>query len=173
MQLNENQKFHVMLAELQERYQASHKIRERSIQFTLWISGMAIGLGWLLISQANLMISQRFALKLIILALFAGTLYFIWSLRSGFNNNRNTLIRCEKVLGLYDANLYMKGFSILPSEYRGTKIKWNDHFCTLCVWLIIVAVALLILTWSPAHSDRQLNSQTKIEQMKKEGKSNG
>lgn len=56
MHLNENQKLQVLLADLQERYNASHKIRERSIKFTLWISGMAIGLGWLLISQKGLVI---------------------------------------------------------------------------------------------------------------------
>lgn len=53
IQLNNDQKLQVLITELQERYNASHKIRERSTQFTLWISGMAIGLGWLLISRKN------------------------------------------------------------------------------------------------------------------------
>ena len=60
--LNEDQKLQVLITELQERYNASHKIRERSIQFTLWISGMAIGLGWLLISQQTLVLTQKIAL---------------------------------------------------------------------------------------------------------------
>ncbi len=33
--LNNDQKLQVLITELQERYNASHKIRERSIQFTL------------------------------------------------------------------------------------------------------------------------------------------
>jgi len=82
MKLDEDQKFQALLAELQERYRAAHKIRERSVQFTLWICGMAIGLGWLLISQENLMIPQRIALTLLTLALFTGTLCFIWGLRN-------------------------------------------------------------------------------------------
>ncbi len=84
MHLNEDQKLQVLLAELQERYNASHKIRERSTQFTLWISGMAIGLGWLLISQTMFSLSQRIALTLLIAALFIGTVYLIMGLRSGF-----------------------------------------------------------------------------------------
>ncbi len=35
MELSENQKHQTLLAVLQERYNASHKMRERSIQFTL------------------------------------------------------------------------------------------------------------------------------------------
>lgn len=35
MELNEGQKLQVMLVELQERYQASHQIRDRSMRFTL------------------------------------------------------------------------------------------------------------------------------------------
>ena len=168
MELNDDHKIQVLLTELQERYQASHKIRDRSTQFTIWISGMAIGLGWLLISKTNLMVPQRIALTLLILALFAGTLYFIWGLRRGFDQNRKTLIRCEKALGLFDKDLFLKDTFILPSEYRGTNTKWSDHFSTLCVWLAIVAIALLILTWSPTHSKTQPHGKTKIQHINME-----
>ena len=50
IKLDDNQKLQVLMIGLQERYHASHQIRGRSIQFALWISGMAIGLSWLLIS---------------------------------------------------------------------------------------------------------------------------
>jgi len=169
MKLDEDQKFQALLAELQERYQASHKMRERSVQFTLWISGMAIGLGWLLISQKSLMLPQRIALTLLILALFTGTLYFVLGLRRGFSKNRNTLIRCEMALGLFETGLFLKDASILPCEYQRTKIKWSDHFSTLCAWLILVAAALLILTWSPTHKEIQLETKSKIEHINKEG----
>jgi hypothetical protein len=70
MKLTDEQKFEVLKAELDERYNAAHKIRERSTQFTLWLSGMAIGLAWLLLSQNPLSSAQRTALTFLVLALF-------------------------------------------------------------------------------------------------------
>jgi len=167
MRLSEDQKIQILLAELQERYNASHKIRERSIQFTLWISGMAIALGWLLITQKTLMLSQRISLTLLILALFAGTLYFMMGLRRGFKKNRVSMINTEHALGMYESGVYLEVVSLLPKEYRQLKGKWSDHFYTLYMWLILVAIALLILTWTTPKPMEDLVTQVKIEQLKK------
>lgn len=148
MELSEDQKVQVLLAELQERYNASHKIRGRSTQFTLWISGMAIGLGWLLTSPREFEPSQRIALTLLIVALFAGSLYFLMGLRRGFQKNREAMIRSERALSMHDPGVFLAAVPLLPSEYSQTKWKWSHHFHTLYVWLILVAVSLLILTWT-------------------------
>jgi len=166
MQLSEDQKLQVLLAELQERYNASHKIRARSIQFTLWISGMAIGLGWLLISQKPLVFSQRAALTLLIVALFAGTVYFILGLRRGLRKNRKAMIRCERALGMHEPGIYLHDRSLLPTEYSNIKRKWSDHFTTLCVWLVLVAMALFILTWSCPNPTKKLSSNINTEKVK-------
>lgn len=166
MRLNEDQKLQVLLAELQERYNASHKIRERSIQFTLWISGMAIGLGWLLISQEELALAQRVALTLLITALFAGTLYFMMGLRRGFRKNREAMIRSERALGMHDSGAYLADDPLLPTEYSHARRKWSDHFCTLCVWLILVALSLFILTWTCPNPSKNLSTKAKTEQVK-------
>ena len=163
MHLNEDQKLQVLLAELQERYNASHKIRERSIQFTLWISGMAIGLGWLLISQQALAFSQRVALTLLIAALFSGTLFFILGLGRGFRKNREAMIRSERGLGMHDSGVYLADTPLLPTEYSRTKHKWSNHFCALCVWLVLVALSLLILTWAGPDPAQNLSSDVKTE----------
>ena len=134
--LNEDQKFQVLITELQERYNAAHKIRERSIRFTLWISGMAIGLGWLLICQKSLALSQRFALTLLIFALFAGTLYFLLGLKRGSQKNRKAMINCEHALGMHDSGFFLAEQALLPVEYSSTKKKWSDHFHTLFAWMI-------------------------------------
>lgn len=136
--LNDDRKVQVLLVELQERYNASHKMRERSTQFTLWISGMAIGLAWLLICREGLLLAQRIALTLLIAALFVGALVFIAGLRKGFRNNREAIIRCERALGMYASDIYLKDASLLPPEYSTTKTTWGDHFCTLCIWLLVV-----------------------------------
>ena len=166
MQLNEDQKLQVLLTELQERYNASHKIRDRSTNFTLWISGMAIGLSWLLICQKELLLNQRIALTLLVIALFGGTLFFIIGLRRGFAKNREATIRCERALHMFDSDVYLKETSLLPSEYATTKTRWSDHFCTLCVWLIIVALSLLILTWTCPETKITTLNNKHIEEIK-------
>lgn len=166
MRLSENQKIQVLLAELQERYNASHRIRERSIRFTLWISGMAIGLGWLLITQKTLMFSQRIALTLLILALFAGTLYFIMGLKRGFRKNRESMINTERALGMYDPGTYLEEISLLPEEYSQLKGRWSNHFHTLYGWLILVTIAMLILTWTSPQPIEHFVPKIKTEQIK-------
>lgn len=172
IQLSEDQKLQVLLAELQERYNSSHKIRERSIQFTLWISGMAIALGWLLISQKTLVLFQRIALTLLILAFFVGTLYFIMGLRRGFSKNREAMISSERALGMHDPGTYLKDRPLLPTEYSYMKRKWSEHFHTLYVWLILVALSLLILTWTCPKAGENFSPNIKTEQLKG-GKLNG
>ena len=172
MQLSDDQKLQVLVAELQERYNASHKIRERSIRFTLWISGMAIGLGWLLISQKALALSQSVALTLLITALFAGTLYFVVGLRRGFQKNREAMINCERALGMHDSGVYLADGPLLPTEYSRMNRKWSDHFHTLYVWLILVALSLLILTWTCPGPAENHSSNVKPEQVNG-GKDNG
>jgi len=127
---------------------------------------MAIGLGWLLITQKTLMLSQRIALTLLILALFAGTLYFIMGLRRGFRKNRESMINKELALGMYDSGAYLEEISLLPEEYSQLKGRWSDHFHTLYVWLILVALALLILTWTSPKPMEDFVSKVKTEQVK-------
>jgi hypothetical protein len=172
MIFNEDQKLQVLLVELQERYNASHKIRERSVNFVLWISGMAIGLGWLLISQKALFLSQRIALTLLILALSAGTIYFIMGLRRGFIKNREAMIQNERALGMHDTGVYLEDSPLLPAEYSDTNKKWSDHFHTIYVWLILVSLSLFILTWTCPAPEQNFKQNTKTEQLEG-GKDNG
>jgi hypothetical protein len=170
VQLKDEQKIQVMLIELQERYTAAHKMRERSTKFTIWLSGMAIGLAWLLIGHQTLAVYQRLALTLLIVALWTGAGIFILGLRKGFQSNHSALIRSERALGMYETGTYLQGDSLLPMAYAGTNSKWNDHFSTLCVWLCFVAISLLILAWTcPDHAIKKASTATKIEQIKGDG----
>ena len=167
MQLKDDQKIQVMLIQLQERYAAAHKMRERSTKFTIGLSGMAIGLAWLLISHQTLAFSQRIALTLLIATLWSGAGIFILGLRKGFQSNRKAMIKSEQALSMYETGFYFKDDSLLPAVYKRTKGKWNDHFSTLCVWLCFVAISLLILAWTcPDHAENKASSGKKIEQIK-------
>lgn len=164
----DDQKHQTLLAALQERYNASHNMRERSIQFTLWISGMAIPIGWLLISQQQLALVQKLALTLFIVALFGGTAWFMLGLKRGFLKNREVMIRCERALGMYETGVYLADSPLLSAEYCSTNRKWSDHFSTLTVWLLTVAMSLLILAWMAPHPVSPGSNIVKIEQIKGE-----
>jgi len=171
VQLKDDQKIQVLLIQLQERYAAAHKMREQSTKFTIWLSGMAIGLAWLLISHQTLAFSQRLALTLLIATLWTGAWIFILGLRKGFQSNRSTMIKSERALGMYETGIYLQEDSLLPTAYKRTKGKWNDHFSTLCVWLCFVALSLLILAWTCSdHAENNVSSEKKIEHLKGERK---
>lgn len=168
IQLNSDQKVQVLLSQLQERYSASHNMRERSTQFALWISGMAIGLAWLLISQSGITLMQRIALTLLIAALSIGSLIFMKGLQKGFKNNRNSMITCERSLKLYTQGAYVADGSLLPEAYSTNNRRWSDHFTTLIIWLSIVTISLIILTWTcpqkPVENQQVVQIQEKSEQ---------
>lgn len=171
--MEKNDKVQIVLSSLQERYNASHKIRERSVQFVLWLSGLAVGLGWILISEQIFTFYQKIALTLLITALFVGALCFLWGLMKGANNNRNTLIRHEEALKMYESGVYLPDKSLLPEAYCKINLRWTDHFCTLFIWLIVMAMSLIILTWTCPNQDGCKPCKSSIEQNVKEHKTNG
>lgn len=171
VQFDDDKKLRALLTQLQERYSAAHKMRERSTQFTIWLSGMAVGLAWLLISHNTLAFSQRIALTLLIVTLWTGAGIFVLGMRKGFQSNRSAMIKCERALGMYETGIYLQEDSLLLPTYEQIKGKWNDHFSTLCVWLCLVAFSLLILAWTcPDQAENNVSSEKKIEQIKGEGK---
>lgn len=166
VKIDDEMKIQILMMGLQERYNASHQIRGRSIQFALWISGMAIGLSWLLICQTSLGLFQQIALTLLIGTLFSGTIYFMAGLRKGFNNNRKAMVTCERALLMHEPGVYLTDEPLLPEEYKNTEKKWSDHFRTIYAWLILVALSLVILTWSCPNAERQDTTINKTEQIK-------
>lgn len=166
MKIPDEKKPDVLLAVLQERYTASHNMRSRSMQFTLWISGLALGLAWLLIRESPLSCSQCWALTGLITVLFAGTLYFILALRRGFQNNRQAVISAERALAMYEPGVYLEDTTLLPKEYTTAKPKWSDHFCSLCLWILLLGISLLILTWTSGFCATVRNTETTSLQTK-------
>jgi len=67
---------------------------------------------------------------------------------------------------MHEPGTYLRDKSLLPAEYGNTKRKWSDHFSTLCVWLVLVAMALFILTWSCPNSTKKLSSKINTEKVK-------
>ncbi len=168
MNFNDDQKVQVLLAQLQERYSAAHNMRERSTQFALWISGMAIGLAWLLISNPSMTLMQRIALTMLIAALSIGSFIFLKGLQKGFSNNRKAMIDCERSLKMFEPGTFNAECALLPESYSENNQEWSDHFNTLIIWISIVILSLVILTWTcpqtPAADPQAIQTQEKKEQ---------
>ena len=147
MEISEEKKLDVLMAQLQERYDALHKMRDRSMQFVLWILGFGLGLAWLLIHETFFTLSEKILISLLLCALWVTTLYFIWSIGKGFNDTRQIIIRLESSFKLYDKNYYDISDSILPTKYSSKKTGISGHFKTLNVLIMVVFLALMFLTW--------------------------
>lgn len=154
-ELSDEQKFQVMMAELTERYNASHQIRERGYQVVLAITGAAVGLAWLLVSEADLDAGHRWGLVALILTLGGGAYYFVNTLRKGFQSNRQALIRVEHALGMFKKGEYLPEESLLPLQYASCKPGCSDLFSVMLTWIIIVGLVLLFLTGLPANGKSQ------------------
>jgi len=62
-EFTDNQKVQILLSQMNERNQAWHKMRERSMQFTLWILGLAVAASWRLLQSPSSVIWQKAAPK--------------------------------------------------------------------------------------------------------------
>jgi len=146
MEIPENKKLEILLVQLQERYEALHKMRDRSMQFVLWILGFGLGMAWLLINEASFTLAQKILISILLVILGATILYFVCSIGRGFSVTRQIIIKLETTLKLYDKNYYNISDSVLPPEYSLKTAGLNGHFKTLNTLIIVVLFSLIILT---------------------------
>lgn len=147
--LSSEQRFQVLMAQLNERYQAWHHMRERSMTFTLWILGLAIAVSWKLLSAPCSSMLQRIALSVFTLALGAAAFHFLKSLARGVHNNRCALINVETALEVHQQGRHLPDKAILPKEYTTTKPRASAHFFTLYILLAITGAYLMASIWLP------------------------
>lgn len=167
MKLNDEQKFQLLLEVLKERYNSASHMRARSTQFTLWISGMAIGLAWILVSRESILVSQRLSITGLIVTLAGGSGYFLVALARGLNSNRRIMIKTERALSLFEPGIFVPDSSLLPVEYNSLNHKWSHHSVIHAVWLLLIAISLLTLTWiHPIVFEPTINPE--IKQMKEQ-----
>jgi hypothetical protein len=148
MKISEEKKLDVLLAQLQERYDALHKMRDRSMQFVLWILGLGLGLAWVLINERALTCNQQKVITGLLILLGFATFLFLYGIEQGFRTNHQIVINIETSLKLYEKDFYGVHESILPIRFSKEERKWTDHFKTLYVIVITVFIALIVLTWA-------------------------
>jgi len=147
--LTEEQCIQIMVAQMNERYQAWHHIRDRSTQFTLWILGLAVAASWWLLQEPSGNLPQKVAVTILVLLLGGAALYLLKSLARGVSESRKILINIETALGLHSRGTILPDNTILPPEYKETRPRPNAHFCTLYVLLLVISIYLLTAIWNP------------------------
>jgi len=148
MEIPKDKKLDILLTQLQERYDAIHKMRDRSMQFVLWILGLGLGMAWLLINETILKYTQQWTITFLLILLGVATLLFVYGIECGFEASRKIIIKIETALKFYEKDFYIDQDSVLPSEYNNKKKRWTDHYKTLYVIITSVFVALIVLTWT-------------------------
>ncbi len=147
MRINDDKKVDILLNLLKERYEASHKMRERSLSFAVWIMGFGIALIWILIGGPSLGLWQKIVLTGFVLVASALTRKFLKSIESGFKNNHEVMVRIEDILGCYEKNSYVETESLFPEKYKHLSNKDTSHFGSIYVWLVGMGVALILMIW--------------------------
>jgi|LSQX01.3.fsa_nt_gb small-conductance mechanosensitive channel len=148
MYVDDKRKIDILINLLNERYDASHKMRERSLSFAVWILGLGIALIWLLLNMdISLSIFQKIILTIFIASIGCLTKKFLFSIETGFKNNREIMIRIEKILGFYEQDIYSKGESIYPESYKNVEDTKVSHFRSIYLWVYTIFIIIELLIW--------------------------
>jgi len=169
MEIPEDQKIKVLMAQIEERYTASHKMRDRSMQFGLWILGLGLGMAWVLISKVTLTNPQKIFLLLFFIVVGFLSITFVRAIERGFKNNHDVIIRLETLLKLHEEGFYDPAGSILPKEFTEKVSRWSGHFQTLYSIMIAVFLLLIILTCAnpPGYFSASTPESQKTQQIQK------
>jgi len=147
MNISDEKKVDIVLNLLNERYNASHKMRERSLNFAVWILGFGIAFAWILLNNISLPIFQKIILSIFIFIIGYLTRSFLSYIETGFNKNHEVMITLEKVLGCYEQNKYSEGISLYPEQYNKSEYAKTSHFKSIYKWLWVTILALILVIW--------------------------
>jgi len=163
MEIREGDKVNILLNLLNERYNASHKMRERSLNFAIWILGFVIvSVAWLLLNGTCLTTPQRSVLTAIIIFIGIITFWFLRAIKKGFDKNMEVMINIEQALGCYEEGLYTDSKALFPTEYKDIKKQpLSSHFISIYVWIIVAALVAVFMIWfNPNQQGQQRKNKS-------------
>ena len=182
LELPTDKKIDVALAQLSERYTALHNMRDRSMQFTIWILGLGLALGWLLLSEIALTRTQSGILVLFLICIFLASRHFLRGIHKGFENNMKIALSLERALLLLEPGAYLESKAILDEKFADKKqpppgnfidkiknaMRCTEHFFTLDCLLVTVFMLLFLLTIANpcGRNISQENTQQPVPQNK-------
>jgi len=147
MQINNDKKIDILMILLRERYEASHKMRERSMAFATWVMGFGIALIWILLSDSPLGLWQKIILTAFIFVGGILTKKFLKSIHVGFENNHKVMVKIEETLGCYEKGVYIEEESLFPGNYKDLSNKETSHFGSIYAWLVAMGFVLILMIW--------------------------
>lgn len=157
MKIDEKDKVNILLHLLAERYNATHRMRERSLNFAVWILGFGIAIAWLLLRGVSLTIFQEIILTILVITVSVLATYFLHAIKKGFDNNRKVMIDIEQALGCYEEGMYIDSKSLFPEEYRENIEELPGfrkvlrllgfHFVSIYVWTFGITSVIILLIW--------------------------
>lgn len=147
MDINNNKKVDIVLSLLNERYGASHRMRERSLNFAIWILGFGIAMMWILLGEINLHTSQKVILSIFIAIIGYLTIKFLSYIEAGFNANKEVMVTLEEVLECYKQSAYIENKTLYPETYKRLDCNKRSHFKSLYEWIWTITAFLISLLW--------------------------
>jgi len=159
----EEKKTDVAVAQLSERYTALHNMRDRSMQFAVWILGLGFAMAWLLISEVALSPLQRALTFGFLVLIGIASFLFVRGIHIGFRNNMAIAARLEESLGLFEQGAYHTSMPVLSSDFNHKKFKPTEHFFTLyCLLAAVYAFLLLLVAVNPCGKAQDTGRQGKV-----------
>ncbi|NUQ57387.1 MAG: hypothetical protein HUT38_02800 [Candidatus Paceibacter sp.] len=100
---NDNYKKDVLIAALEERYEAMRIIRERVQNIGVWALGFMVAVaGWISQSDSFIALEWKFFYLIALgVAFWALRFRYLSDLKKGFSIQQRVVVRLEKALGLY------------------------------------------------------------------------
>jgi hypothetical protein len=147
MEISEQDKVQILLAQLDRRYEGIEKIRERVYSISIWTLGIFLGAAGLIV-QGNVQLSLPAKIFLALaeaLALVA-ILFYIRDLERGFRNQFQVVVQIEILLGLGKQGFFAPEEALYPSEWAqaGTKLGRGQFFRNT-YWLLYLGAAILLV----------------------------
>lgn len=149
MEISEQDKVRILLAQLERRYEAIEKIREQVYNISIWTLGIFLGAAGLIV-QGNIQLSLPAKIFLVIAGGFALAviLFYIRDLERGFRNQFQVVVQIEMLLGLGKQGFFAPEEELYPSEWAqaGTKLGrgrfFRNTYLLLCLGTVVLLVAI-------------------------------
>lgn len=148
-ELDKDHKVTILIAALEERYEALRIIRGRVESVGLWSLGLLLSAGGWIISSGIVLTCFEKTLYLIgaVLAFAVLRFNYLEDLAKGFKKQQQAAVSIEKVFKLYELGFYADaGESIYPKEWEqaGTD-KGDGRFFNTTYNLLYVGFAFLLI----------------------------
>ena len=149
MEISEKDKVQILLAQLERRYDAIEKIRERVYSISIWTLGIFLGAAGLVV-QGNIQLGLLAKIFLAIAGGFAlvAILFYIKDLEKGFRSQFQVVVQIEMLLGFGKQGFFAPEEELYPSEWAqaGTKLGrgrfFRNTYLLLCLGAVILLVAI-------------------------------